>query len=57
MEAARSAASFMDGYGEAGEAQGILNASNIVATSLQLRSNFVILCVKDKKALQTCHES
>ena len=41
VEAARSAASFMDGCGEAGEAQGILNGSNFVATSLQLRSNFV----------------
>ena len=41
MEAARSAASFMDGCGEAGEAQGILDGSNFVATSLQLRSDFV----------------
>ena len=41
MEAARSAASFLDGCGEAGEAQGILDGSNFVATSLQLRSDFV----------------
>ena len=41
VEAARSAASFMDGCGEAGEAQGILHGSNFVATSLQLRSDFV----------------
>ena len=33
--------SFMDGCGEAGEAQGILDGSNFVATSLQLRSDFV----------------
>ena len=36
VEAARSAASFMDGCGEAGEAQGILNGSfrkNFAATS------------------------
>ena len=31
----------MDGCGEAGEAQGILDGSNFVATSLQLRSDFV----------------
>ena len=31
----------MDGCGEAGEAQGILDGSNLVATSLQLRSDFV----------------
>ena len=37
--------SFVDGCGEAGEAQGILNGSNFVATSLQLRSNFVGSCV------------
>ena len=30
VEAARSAASFMDGCGEADEAQGILNGSNFV---------------------------
>ena len=41
VEAARSAASFVDGCGEAGEAQGILDGSNFVATSLQLRSDFV----------------
>ena len=35
-EAARSAASFMDGCGEAGEAQGILNGFNFVTTSLDL---------------------
>ena len=31
----------MDGCGEAGEAQGILDGSNFIATSLQLRSDFV----------------
>ena len=45
VEVARSAASFMDGCGEAGEAQGILNGSNFVATSLQLRRNFGGSCV------------
>ena len=55
MEAARSAASFMDGCGEAGEAQGILDGSNFVATSLQLRSDFVAtssdLACKEHKRL------
>ena len=31
----------MNGCGDAGEAQAILNGSNFVATSLQLRSNFL----------------
>ena len=33
--------SFMDGCGEAGEAQGMLDGSNFVATSLQFRCDFV----------------
>ena len=41
MEAVRSDASFMDGCGEAGEAQGILHGVNFEATSLQLRRDFV----------------
>ena len=47
--------SFMDGCGEAGEAQGILDGSNFVATSLQLRSDFVAtssdLACKEHKRL------
>ena len=38
--AVRSAASVMDGCGEAGEAQGTPDGSNFVSTLLQLRSNF-----------------
>ena len=57
VEAARSAASFMDGCGEAGEAQGILDGSNFVATSLQLRSDFVatssdLACKGQKRLLR-----
>lgn len=33
--------SFLDGCAEAGEAQGVLNGSNFVATPLQLHGNFV----------------
>ena len=51
------AASFMDGCGEAGEAQGILDGSNFVATSLQLRSDFVatssdLACKGQKRLLR-----
>ena len=57
VEAARSAASSMDGCGEAGEAQGILDGSNFVATSLQLRSDFVatssdLACKGQKRLLR-----
>ena len=41
QEAAPFVDSFMEGYGEAGEAQGVLNGSNFVETLLQLRSNFI----------------
>ena len=49
--------SFMDGCGEAGEAQGILDGSNFVATSLQLRSDFVatssdLACKGQKRLLR-----
>ena len=40
VQAVRSAAGFMDGCGEAGDGQGILNGSNFAAASLQLGSNF-----------------
>ena len=47
----------MDGCGEAGEAQGILDGSNFVATSLQLRSDFVatssdLACKGQKRLLR-----
>ena len=49
---------FMDGCGEAGEAQGILDGSNFVATSLQLRSDFVAtssdLACKEVQAQKSC---
>ena len=41
MDEARSSASLTDGRGEVGEAQGILNGSNFMATSLRLPSNFI----------------
>ena len=49
MEAARSAASFIDGRGEAGQAEGILNGSDIVAASLQLCSNSSGLLCKEQQ--------
>ena len=47
----------MDGCGEAGEAQGILDGSNFAATSLQLRSDFVatssdLACKGQKRLLR-----
>ena len=57
MEAARGAVSSMDGCGVAGDAQGIFNGSNFVATSLQLRINFAatsldLACARPKRLLR-----